>query len=1318
MSDLPQQKIGGPVEADHAGVSSAGVSPAAGALERFAYLPVAAALVAVAVLSLLDFSTTYRSPQLLLLLNLVFSTLISAIVCFRIGRAFLADGSSCLLMFGCGVLIWGAAGLRNALVGFNGIDSARVDVNTLLTIYNCCVWISALFHLAGAAFLLKRSAWRQAPRLLLACSYLGSFAVFVMVALAAARGWLPPFFLPGQGGTLVRQFVLGSAISMFILTSILLRLLNRRRTFVFAHWYGLALLLLAVGLLGLMLQKFIGTPLGWAARCSQYLAGIYMLVATLRSGQEPFSPVITMKQVLDATRHRIGVAIYIAVASVSFAAAVRLLFLQSLGLRVPYITFFPAVMLAAVYGGLGSGLIASVFSALLILFYWTEPVGSFVLSNPAGALLDLALFLGNGALISWITSQLHRANTRAVRAEAEAGYALERQRAAESLRASEERYRTLVMTAPISVMELDRDGKIGFANRCSEGFDLASVIDSSCYDHFAPESGQMLRDGLEAVFASRKPKRLLLKGLGKNREMRWYESVLGPVIIDAVVSSVVQVSIDVTERQEMQDRLERLSREQEVILETAPVGITLVVDGKQAWVNRKAEELFFLPKEGALGQNPRKLYLPLEAYGLLGTDAYPHLANGQTFETEQKLLRRDGSLIWLKFIGKAIDPRDMSQGSIWILEEVTERKQAETALRESEERFRELFTKSTTGIALVDPISRRVFQVNPRFAEIVGRTSEEMPGIDWISITHPDDVKESIDYVAQANSGQANGSMNKRYFRPDGSIVWVKMTIVPLTARAGLGTLHLCTIEDVTQSKLNEESLLKLSEAVEQSPVAIIITDIKGDIEFVNPMFTELTGYAKEEVLGRNPHFMEAGSAKTEGAGGKWETISSGNIWEGEFHNRKKSGEMFWEQVKISPVRNGKGVVTGFISIKQNITRHKVAEELLRRSEERFRQLFDQSNDAIVILQTENYAVLDCNVETERTFGYRREELLGKDIFFMADSPELSFADLGGFDRNSWQIDRIAMRKKDGTRLIVSAAFKLIKVNADEVFYCSCRDITDRIRIEDEARTAQANLIQSDKMASLGLLVSGMAHEINNPNNCILFNSELLAKTWNSVTPILEAFYRENGDFKLGSFRFSEAREVIPKLFSGLVDGAERIRSIVDMLKDFSRQDRGDMLAPLDLNKVITDAIAMVNYEIKKRCNRFYLEIDPDVPPATGNAQQIEQVLINLIMNSLQSLRDRNCAVRVSAELTADRERIAIIVADEGEGMSAEVMQHLTDPFFTTRGDSGGTGLGLSISSSILQKNQGSISFVSSPGKGTTARVELRVFRAPEMTEV
>ena len=392
-----------------------------------------------------------------------------------------------------------------------------------------------------------------------------------------------------------------------------------------------------------------------------------------------------------------------------------------------------------------------------------------------------------------------------------------------------------------------------------------------------------------------------------------------------------------------------------------------------------------------------------------------------------------------------------------------------------------------------------------------------------------------------------------------------------------------------------------------------------------------------------------------------------------------------------------------------------IAADTLAANEARFRQLFDQSNDAIVILDTGSRRVVDLNAEAENLFGYRRPALLAGDLFpLMDDAAQVAFsAALQGLGHENCQLDQLVMYRKDGARLFVSARLKLIALDSRQVIHCSFRDIADRMRLEEEARTLQAQLIQSDKMATLGMLVSGLAHEINNPTNYILLNSELLGRVWKATEPILEEFYRENGDFKLGAFSFSAMRPIVPKLFSGLVDGAERIRSIIEILKDFAHQDSGDTFASFDLNRVVAKAIGMLNHEIKKRCAHFYLEAGPGLPPALGNAQQIEQVIINLILNALQSLPDDGCRIHVRTSLGEGGERVLVEVVDGGEGMSPEVMARLGEPFFTTRAASGCSGLGLSISRSILRQNQGDVDFVSAPGEGTTATVTLRIFPAP-----
>lgn len=424
------------------------------------------------------------------------------------------------------------------------------------------------------------------------------------------------------------------------------------------------------------------------------------------------------------------------------------------------------------------------------------------------------------------------------------------------------------------------------------------------------------------------------------------------------------------------------------------------------------------------------------------------------------------------------------------------------------------------------------------------------------------------------------------------------------------------------------------------------------------------------------------------------------------FHNAMEFYTHFARMVAEVSYRN--------IRLARELIERKRAEEALRASEERFRQMFEQNDDAIILFDHQNCTIIDLNGAALKLFGFVREELIDSgNALFVEPAERRSFVEMVcGIDKaGGLRIDGINVVRKDGTPLITAIRGKLITLRRRAVVYCSFRDITEKIRLEKEAKVAQAKLLQADKMSSLGLLVTGMAHEINNPNNFITFNSALLAEAWQSAMPILDEYNRENGDFALGDFRFSEAREIVPRLFSGLLDGSRRIRDIVCKLKDFARQDTGNIHDPIDINKLMRDAVAIIDHVIKNHCENFHLATGCDLPPAMGNTQQIEQVIINLLMNALQALPDKKRGIRVAAGVMEDREHIVITVKDEGIGMPPEVLERLTEPFFTTKSNCGGTGLGLSISASILRENQGKLSFASEPGTGTTATVMLRIFR-------
>ncbi len=258
---------------------------------------------------------------------------------------------------------------------------------------------------------------------------------------------------------------------------------------------------------------------------------------------------------------------------------------------------------------------------------------------------------------------------------------------------------------------------------------------------------------------------------------------------------------------------------------------------------------------------------------------------------------------------------------------------------------------------------------------------------------------------------------------------------------------------------------------------------------------------------------------------------------------------------------------------------------------------------------------------------------------------------------------------------------------------------------EEQARLRQEQLFQAAKMVSLGTLVSGVAHEINNPITSVMLNTPTLQKVWMAALPILDEHCRTRGEFQVGSMRYSLLRDRIPLLLDNIGDGARRVKEIVEDLKDFARERPSEMSDRVDANEVVRKASGLVSNLIRKSTDHFSADYAPDLPTFRGNAQRVEQVVINLLVNACQALPDNGRAVRISTGYDAASASVAVEIADEGMGISKDICQRITDPFFTTKRDSGGTGLGLAISDRIIQDHGGTLAFEPGPGEGTRVRV-------------
>jgi len=494
---------------------------------------------------------------------------------------------------------------------------------------------------------------------------------------------------------------------------------------------------------------------------------------------------------------------------------------------------------------------------------------------------------------------------------------------------------------------------------------------------------------------------------------------------------------------------------------------------------------------------------------------------------------------------------------------------------------------------------------------------------------------------------------------------------------------------------------------------AIISLNDDGQITSMNPAAQVIFGFKSSELTGQPVEVLFAENQS-----------SVQNLITTVSNDLSKNEEMIFREI-VCRCRNKSTLIMDisvssvlylgrreWLLILRDISERQEAEQALRESDARFRQIFEQSDDPIIFFKPETCDILDINTICTELFGYRKSELLSGDIaqlFSNEDFTRVSNAirEIGrGIPA---RIDNFIGFQKDGTEIALSVRGKLMTLNNINVVSCTFRDITNRIRLEKEAKDFQARLIQTNKMTSLGLLVSGVAHEINNPNNFIMANSRLLASTWEDNLKILRQYYHEHGDFFLGGMSFAELDQHTPQLFSGIMDGSRRINEIVNNLKRFYRQEQTDDEHFVDLNQVANSAISLLHHELVNYTEHFQLDLSDKIPTIRGNGQQLGQVMINLLMNACQSLPNKAHSIWLTTELDTEHSVVVITVKDEGQGMTLKDSRRIMDPFFTTKLDSGGSGLGLSISRSIINGHNGTLEFDSELGKGSTFVVKLPI---------
>ncbi len=357
--------------------------------------------------------------------------------------------------------------------------------------------------------------------------------------------------------------------------------------------------------------------------------------------------------------------------------------------------------------------------------------------------------------------------------------------------------------------------------------------------------------------------------------------------------------------------------------------------------------------------------------------------------------------------------------------------------------LRTIMDSIPSGVVVIDAETRRIVDANPAALKMIGAARDNVIGV----ICHQFICPAAQDQCPICDLGQSVDNSERVLLTVQGNVIPIIKNVVTITLEARRYLIE--SFVDISYQKQTEDELRMLSRAVEQSTNTVIITDTNGIIEYVNPRFTQTAGYTPEEVIGQHTRILKSGESPPEMYRELWETITSGKIWRGEFCNKKKNGDLYWESVAISPVTDETGRIRHFLSMKEEITERKLAEEALRRSEEQFRTILETTPVPTLISRVSDGLVLYANAPLGEMFGTTPEALMGNitpDFYYDRADRQIILEKMKqeGQLRNF----ELQVKKLDGTPFWTIFSMQMMVYDGESALMVGFSDITERKRTE------------------------------------------------------------------------------------------------------------------------------------------------------------------------------------------------------------------------------------------------------------------------------
>jgi PAS domain S-box-containing protein len=787
----------------------------------------------------------------------------------------------------------------------------------------------------------------------------------------------------------------------------------------------------------------------------------------------------------------------------------------------------------------------------------------------------------------------------------------------------------------------------------------------------------------------------LMQAAEHARWIAWGIGGLAIVLALAVwrVSSLRQRKQAEAARREIEERFR-------AIFQQAAVGVAQVnLDGEVAMVNDRYCEVLGYTRDELLGTTLMDRTHQDDVEGVLANRRRLLEGESSAYSMEMRCVRKDEAIMWLKLYGSLVrDEEARPRYFIAVVEDITERKRGEAALRESEERFRNMADTAPVMIWISD-LDKRCTFFNSRWLDFTGRSIEQELGNGWLNGMHPEDLDRYRAFYDSSFEARRRFQMEYRLRGADGGYRWLLNNGTPLY-RGGDFAGFIGSCIDITDQKLIEEQLraseARLMEAQRLAKVGNWERRLDADSIYWSDEISRIFGATNPPS--NFPEFLKCVHPKDrEKILEADRTVRSTTApVETEYRIIRPDGEVRHVRSIVEAIRNDQGAPVRLTGATQDVSEQVKARELLRESEQHLK-------NAERLAQVGHW---HWDLRANRVSG-------SEEMFRIFGKPDNYIPSYEGFLEDLMPQDRERMERliqdslarkighsieyqithpNAGLRTISCIWEVLLDEDGSPVrVFGTCQDITDSRRAQEEALARQ-------KLESLGVLAGGIAHDFNNLLGGILAEAEL------AEAELVEA------DLPAGS----SVGEEIERIKAVAIRGAEIVRELMI----YAGHDQTHLVEPLDLSELVEDMLELLKVSISKQAV-LNADLDKNLPAVWGNAPQIRQVVMNLLINASEAIGEKEGVINVNTGHVSGRkdvdptsvtdlpegDYVRLEVSDTGCGMTEEAKAKIFDPFFTTK--FAGRGLGLAVVQGIVRAHGGAIHLVSTPGQGTTFQVLL-----------